>query len=328
MYSIALIGAGRIGKVHGANVQRHPELSLKYVVDHIATAAESLADSLNSKAVDLETALNDPDIAGVIVASSTDTHLDISLRAAKANKAIFCEKPLDLDTDKATRATKALEDLNAIFFIGFNRRFDPHFKHLKSCIDQGQIGAVETIHITSHDPSPPPVSYVTVSGGLFKDMAIHDFDMARFLLGEEPTEVTAIGGNLIDEEIEAAGDVDTAKTILRTSSGKLCVISNSRRSGYGYDQRVEVFGSKGRAKVDNIRGSTIQTYNNECVQASPLLDFFLERYAEAYESEIEHFHQILEGITHPDVTAKDGLLALKIADAAALSLREKKTMPI
>jgi len=326
MYSIALIGAGRIGKIHAENVQKHPQLRLKYIVDHFAAAAESLAKEHGCQAVSLEEALSDESIEGVIVASSTDTHLDFSLQAARNGKAVFCEKPLDLDTTKASVATQELTEMGAHFFLGFNRRFDPHFMDLRSRIDKGEIGNVETVHITSHDPAPPPISYIEVSGGLFKDMAIHDFDMARFLLDEEPIEVTAFGENLIDPEIGVAGDIDTAKTILRTKSGKLCVISNSRRSGYGYDQRIEVFGSKGRLKVDNIRETAVRTYANDSVQASPLLDFFLERYANAYEREIDHFYNVIAKKEKPSVTAEDGLRALTLADAAFNSLRAKKTV--
>src|SRR5690606_22825453 len=224
MHKIALIGAGRIGRIHAGNVAAHPELQLAYVVDPVGTSAQDVATSYGAKVADLDCALGDASVAGVIVASSTDTHLDFSLRAAQAGKAIFCEKPIDLDLARAEANASKFDAAKARMFLAFNRRFDPNFRALKNKLDAGAVGKLETLHITSHDPSPPPPSYVAVSGGLFKDMAIHDFDMARWLLGEEPSEVFAAGACLVDPEIGKLGDIDTAKTILRTPSGKLCVI--------------------------------------------------------------------------------------------------------
>ncbi|HET9229965.1 MAG TPA: Gfo/Idh/MocA family oxidoreductase, partial [Vitreimonas sp.] len=198
MHKIALIGAGRIGRIHAANVAAHAELQLAYVVDPIAEAAKSVAASFGAKTADLDSALGDAGVAGVIVASSTDTHLDFSLRAAQAGKAIFCEKPIDLDLKRAQSAAADFEKAKARLLLAFNRRFDPHFRALKAKLDAGAVGKLETLHITSHDPAPPPAGYIPVSGGLFKDMAIHDFDMARWMLGEEPNEVFAAGACLVD----------------------------------------------------------------------------------------------------------------------------------
>lgn len=221
MHDIAILGAGRIGRIHAKNVASQPGLRLKYVVDPVAAAADGLAGETGASVADLETALNDPAVAGVIVASSTDTHLDYSLKAIAAGKAVFCEKPIDQDLARARSASGELGGKGVKLFLGFNRRFDPNFQGLKARLSAGVVGALETVHITSHDPAPPPVSYVKVSGGLFKDMTIHDFDMARWLLDEPVSEVFAAASCLVDPAIGEAGDVDTAKILLRTASGKI-----------------------------------------------------------------------------------------------------------
>jgi myo-inositol 2-dehydrogenase/D-chiro-inositol 1-dehydrogenase len=210
----------------------------------------------------------------------------------------------------------------ATLLLGFNRRFDPHFATLKSRIDAGAIGRLETLNITSHDPAPPPVSYIRVSGGLFKDMAIHDFDMARWLLGEEPTEVFAAASCLVDPAIAAAGDIDTARILLKTASGKLCVISNTRRSGYGYDQRIEAFGSAGTVRADNVMMSTVSTYTERGSSGDTLQNFFLDRYAEAYRREMRHFLAILRDAAVPAVGYQDGVASLVLAEAAAQSVKQ------
>ncbi|WP_332766331.1 inositol 2-dehydrogenase [Phenylobacterium sp.] len=319
MFKIALFGAGRIGRIHAANAAAHPALTLAYVVDPVAAAARALAVETGARVTDLETALGDASVAGVIIASSTDTHLDYARRAVAAGKAVFCEKPIDQDLARARSAT--IELSGSRLFLGFNRRFDPSFQALKARLSSGAVGRLESLQITSHDPAPPPVSYIKVSGGLFKDMAIHDFDMARWLLGEEPVEVFASASCLVDPKIGAAGDVDTAKTLLRTASGKLCVISNSRRSGYGYDQRIEAFGSEGMVKADNMLESTVQTWNETGAAADRFQNFFLDRYRDAYRLEIDHFAEILAGQAAPSVGYADGVAALALAEAAGLSAR-------
>ena len=318
MHKIALIGAGRIGRIHAANVAAHPELELTYVVDPLSEAAEAIASSYAARTADLDDALADKSVGGVIIASSTDTHLDFSLRAAQAGKAIFCEKPIDLDLERARAAAPRFE--GARLFLAFNRRFDPNFRALKRKLDAGAVGKLETLHITSHDPAPPPAGYIPVSGGLFKDMAIHDFDMARWLLGEEPSEVFAAGACLIDAEIGRLGDIDTAKTILRTPSGKLCVISNSRRSGYGYDQRIEAFGSQGALRAGNVAESTVETWTEAGAQADPFQNFFLDRYAAAYRLEVAHFADMLAHGAAPLIGYADGVAALELATAAHASM--------
>jgi myo-inositol 2-dehydrogenase/D-chiro-inositol 1-dehydrogenase len=318
MHQIALIGAGRIGRIHAANVAAHPELRLSHVVDPSAEAAQAVCATTGAQAATLDAALADAGVAGVIVASSTDTHLDYCLRANAAGKAIFCEKPIDLDLARARAAADALK--GARLFLGFNRRFDPNFQVLKARLTEGAVGALETLQITSNDPAPPSVAYVKVSGGLFKDMAIHDFDMARWLLAEEPTEVFAWGSCLVDPAIGAAGDIDTARTVLRTASGRLCVIANSRRSGFGYDQRIEAYGSAGMVRADNLPESSVQTWTEEGARADRFQNFFLDRYREAYRREMAHFAEVLNG-AESRVGYADGVAALALAEAAARSLQ-------
>ncbi|MEZ5961707.1 MAG: inositol 2-dehydrogenase [Hyphomonadaceae bacterium] len=321
MHKIALIGAGRIGRIHAANVAAHPELQLAYVVDPMEAPAKDVAANYGAKVSDLDGALSDANVAGVIVASSTDTHLDFSLRAARAGKAVFCEKPIDLDLTRAEANAPKFEAANAPMFLAFNRRFDPNFRAIRRKLDAGAVGKLETLHITSHDPSPPPPGYVAVSGGLFKDMAIHDFDMARWMLGEEPSEVFAAGACLIDPEIGKLGDIDTAKTILRTPSGKLCVISNSRRSGYGYDQRIEAFGSAGALRAGNVTESTVEAWTEGGAQADQFQNFFLDRYAAAYRFEMAHFADMIARNAAPEISYRDGVAALALATAAQASMQ-------
>jgi myo-inositol 2-dehydrogenase/D-chiro-inositol 1-dehydrogenase len=316
MASVALIGAGRIGRIHAANAGASAGVSLKYVIDPVQAAAEALAAEAGAVVATVDQALADPEVAGVIVASSTDTHLDLCLAAHAAGKAIFCEKPIDLDLARARASAPRLA--GARLLLGFNRRFDANFQALKARIDAGEIGAVESVNITSHDPAPPPLGFVRTSGGLFRDMAIHDFDTARWLLGEPVTEVFAAAACLIDPAIGAAGDVDTAKILLRTASGKLCLISNSRRSGYGYDQRIEVFGSNGMARADNQLESMTEAWTETGPASDRLQNFFLDRYAEAYRREMAHFAEVLAGAP-PAIGLADGLAALALAEAATES---------
>ena len=318
MPAIALFGAGRIGAIHAANAAAHAGVALKYVVDPAAGAADRLAARFGAVAAAADQALADPAIAGVIIASSTDTHLDHCLSAAAAGKTIFCEKPIDLDLGRARAAAPALAA--ARMLLGFNRRFDPEFQALKAQLDAGAVGALESLNITSHDPAPPPIDYVKVSGGLFRDMAIHDFDTARWLLSEAPVEVFAAASCLVDPAIGEAGDVDTAKILLRTASGKLCLISNSRRSGYGYDQRIEAFGSGGMVRAGNVTETALATWTEAGAAADRFQNFFLDRYADAYRLEMDHFAEVLVGAA-PLVGLADALAALELAEASAQSAR-------
>ena len=320
MFDVALFGTGRIGRIHARNVVAHPALRLKYLVDPAAEAAE-LARAAGAACVDIQRVLADPDIAGVIIASPTHLHLDQCLQAVAAGKAVFCEKPIDLDLPRARAAQARLTAPHVRLLLGFNRRFDPNFSALHSRLQHGIVGTLESLQITSHDPAPPPPDYVRTSGGLFKDMAIHDFDMARWLLGEEPVEVFAAASCLVDPAIGAAGDVDTAKTVLKTASGRLCVISNSRRSGYGYDQRIEAFGSRGLVRADNILESSVSVWADAGMTSDTLQNFFLDRYAEAYRREMAHFADILSGNARPAVGYEDAVAALALAEAAGHSAR-------
>lgn len=318
MFKIALIGAGRIGRIHARNAAQHPALELAAVVDPVEASAQALAGEWGTAVRTLEEVIADPGIAGVVVASSTDTHLDYSMQAIAAGKAVFCEKPIDQDLGRARSAAQVLDGSRLL--LAFNRRFDPNFRALKAKLDDGGIGNIESLQITSNDPAPPPPSYVAVSGGLFKDMAIHDFDMARWLLGEEPVEVYATGSCLVDPEIGKLGDVDTARTLLRTGSGRLCVISNSRRSGYGYDQRIEAYASGGMVCADNVLESTVRLFNEDGSRGDRLQNFFLDRYAQAYQAEMDHFADMLAGAP-PAVGYADGVAALALAEAAAQSMK-------
>jgi myo-inositol 2-dehydrogenase / D-chiro-inositol 1-dehydrogenase len=326
MFNVALFGAGRIGRIHAANAAANPDLKLKYIVDPDRGAADALADATGAVTVDGEAALGDAAISGVIIASATNAHLDQALRAAAAGKIIFCEKPLDLDLERARKAATPLQ--NAVMLMGFNRRFDRHFQALKRRLDQGAIGRLETLSIVSHDPAPPPIEYIRVSGGLFKDMAIHDFDTARWLMGEDPVEVFSSASCLIDPAIGGAGDVDTAKTLLRTAAGRLCVISNSRRSAYGYDQRIEAYGAAGSLRADNVMESTVSSWGERGCASDSLQNFFLDRYAEAYRREMAHFAAILRHEATPAVGYVDAVAALTLAEAAGLSVKMNKPVPV
>jgi myo-inositol 2-dehydrogenase / D-chiro-inositol 1-dehydrogenase len=320
MIHVCLFGAGRIGRIHAANLIRHPDTRLRYVVDVSAAAAQQLAGSCNAKVADTAAALADPEVGMVIIASSTDTHAELIEASAKAGKAIFCEKPLDLDLARAGRSLAAATRAKVLLGIGFNRRYDPAFSRLKAEIGAGTVGAVEVISITSRDPNPPPLEYVARSGGLFRDMMIHDLDMARWLLGEEPVEVFAKGGALIDARIGAAGDIDTAIVVLTTGSGKLCQITNSRRCAYGYDQRIEVFGSKGMVRADNVAATSVEAAGATGFTREPALPFFLERYAAAYRIELDEFLKAMRHEPASVASGEDGRRALLLADAAQRSL--------
>ena len=325
---VALLGAGRMGQVHGRNAAANPKLELAYLVDPRPDAAAQLAAELGCRAASLAEALADPALAGVLVATSTDTHLDLVLACLRAGKAVFCEKPLDLELSRLRAHAQTLADPSAPLYVAFNRRFDPHFRALKAKLDGGAIGALETLHLISHDPAPPPPSFIPTSGGLFRDFTIHDFDMARWLLGETPSKVFAWAECLVDPAIAAAGDVDTARLVLRCASGRLCVISNTRRSGYGYDQRIEAYGAKGALMAGNPRVSTLETWSEAGTLAAPIYPSFPARYAESYRAELDHFADVVEGFASPLTGYEASLGALLLADAAARSLREGRSVPV
>jgi myo-inositol 2-dehydrogenase/D-chiro-inositol 1-dehydrogenase len=317
---VALLGAGRMGQVHGRNAAANARLDLAYVVDPHAETAAALAAELGAAVASQDEVLADPALAAVLVATSTSTHLDVVLAALKAGKAVFCEKPLDLDLGRLRSHAAALSAPPAPLYVAFNKRFDPNFRALKTGIAAGEIGALESLHLISHDPAPPPPAFIPTSGGLFRDFSIHDFDMALWLLDEAPTELFAWASCLVDPAIAAAGDVDTARIVLRCASGKLCVISNTRRSGYGYDQRAEAYGSKGAILSGNERISTLETWTEAGALAAPIYPGFQARYAASYRAELDHFADVLAGSAQP-LTAYDASVgASALAEAVARSV--------
>jgi len=316
MISFCQFGAGRIGQIHAANIAQNPKARLKTVVDVSAGAAKALAERYGASVGDPKTALADPGIDAVLIASSTDTHADLVEAAARAGKPVLCEKPLDLDRKRAQACLDVATKAGIPLMLGFNRRFDPNFATLHKQLRDGRIGRLELLAITSRDPGPPPLDYVKVSGGLFRDMMIHDFDMARWLLAEEPVAVMAAASSLVDAGIGNLGDVDTAVVTLKTASGALCQISNSRRATYGYDQRIEALGSKGMLRAGNVLESTVEFSGADGIVGEKPLHFFLERYAAAYRHELDHFIDALENRRTPMVTGVDGVRALALAEAA------------
>ncbi|MEN6399043.1 MAG: inositol 2-dehydrogenase [Rectinema sp.] len=329
---IGIVGAGRIGKLHAANVMYYmPNAKLKTIADtNLTPEMEDWAKNLGIPHVSKnpEDIFTDPEIQVVMICSSTNTHADFIIRAAEAKKHIFCEKPIDLTTKKVVAALDAVKKAGVQLQVGFNRRFDHNFARIHELVKSGSVGEPQLIKITSRDPAPPSPEYVAVSGGIFLDMTIHDFDMARFQAGSEAVEVYAKGAVLVDPAIGKAGDVDTALVTLTFANGALGVIDNSRKAVYGYDQRVEVFGSKGAAIAENDTPSNVKLYSESGVEGDKPLYFFLERYKDAFISEMKAFLDAIEtGKTTP-VTGNDGLQDLVIGLAAKKSLAEGRPVKI
>lgn len=328
MLRFGLLGAGRIGKLHGGNIAASPRARLVAVADIDRTAAEALAKTTGAEGRDPDGIIGAGDIDAVLIGTSTDTHADYIEKAVRAGKAVLCEKPVDLDSKRIEACLKVVEAAKQPLMIGFNRRFDPNFAALKKRLDAGAVGKVEMVTVISRDPGPPPVSYIERSGGLYRDMMIHDFDMARFLLGEEPVVVHAVGSVLVDPEIGKAGDVDTAMVMMRTASGKLCQISCSRRAAYGYDQRIEVHGSEGMIRAGNIHETTVETATRNGFATDPVLNFFLERYSQAYRDELAAFIDAVEKGAQPSPSGHDGLMAQRLADAATESWKSGRPVAL
>ena len=323
-----LLGAGRIGKVHAKAISSNPKAQLVAVADAMPKAASDIAAQYDCEVRSIEQILAAGDIDAVVICTPTDTHADLIERFARAGKAIFCEKPIDLNVDRVRACMTVVADTRAKLMVGFNRRFDPHFMAVRAAIAAGKIGEVEMITITSRDPGAPPPTYIKVSGGIFRDMTIHDFDMARFLLGEEVATVYATGSVLVDPEIGKLGDFDSATLVLTTATGKQCMISNSRRATYGYDQRIEVHGSKGMIAAENQRPVSIELANSDGYTRPPLHDFFMTRYTEAYAAEIAAFIGVVAGGADPVPSGADGLAALILAEAALTSVRDGRAVSI
>lgn len=322
---VGIIGAGRIGRVHTLSIKNLiPEVEIKAISDTYFPAAEEWAkeNGIPHAYKDHKDIINDPEIDAVLVCSSTDTHAQISIEAAEAGKHIFCEKPVDLTIEKVEAVLKAVEKANVKFQVGFNRRFDHNFSKIKELIDSGELGDLHIVKITSRDPEPPSPEYVKVSGGMFLDMTIHDFDMARFLTGSEVKEIYVSADCMVDPAIGEAGDVDTAIITLKMENGTICVIDNSRQAAYGYDQRVEVFGSKGKAEVQNDTPSTATWSTAEGVFSEKPKYFFLERYMDSFADEMKCFIDAIVNDKEVPVTGIDGLKPIEIGLAAKKSHAE------
>jgi myo-inositol 2-dehydrogenase/D-chiro-inositol 1-dehydrogenase len=327
-FNLALFGAGRIGAVHGANIAARADTSLACVIDPDEEAAAALAVRHRSEVADEATALGDAAVDAIVIASATSTHAELIEKGLTAGKAVFCEKPIDLSVGKVRSCLAAVEGSPSPLFVAFNRRFDPAVAEIRQQILAGTIGAVELVTVTSKDPGAPPIGYLRDSGGLFRDMTIHDFDMCRFLLGEDPVTVSAAAAALTDQAIAAEGDIDTAAVTMQCASGRMAVITNSRRASFGYDQRVEVHGSLGTLRTENLPQHHLVHESGSGVVRPKPHHFFIERYAQSYRAELDHFVAVLRGEQQPTPTGVDGLKALLLAEAAYLSLQSGRQVEV
>lgn len=326
--NFAILGAGRIGQVHARAVAGTPGARLVAIADPMVAAAETVRAAYGCDIRSIDTILASKDVDAVVICTPTDTHADLIERFARAGKAVFCEKPVDLSLARVQACLRVVDAEKATLMVGFNRRFDPDFMALKAAIDAGHIGSVEMVTIISRDPGAPPANYISRSGGIFRDMTIHDFDMARWLLGEEVETVQAAASVLTDPAIGDLGDFDSVNVILRTASGRQAIISNSRRATYGYDQRIEVLGSKGMVSAENQAENRVTIANRDGYRAAPLLNFFMSRYTAAYANEIAAFVRSVTQGTPTPTTGHDGLLALALADAALKSVAEGRSVKV
>ena len=324
----AILGAGRIGQVHARAVAGTPGAKLTAIADPVAKAAEAVQAAYGCDIRSIDAILASADVDAVVICTPTDTHADLIERFTDAGKAVFCEKPVDLSLARVKACLGAVAANKGRVMVGFNRRFDPDFMAVKSAIDAGTIGDVEMVTITSRDPGAPPAEYITRSGGIFRDMTIHDFDMARWLLGEEIETVMAAASVLTDKKIAALGDFDSVNLILRTASGKQAIITNTRRATYGYDQRIEVLGSKGMVYAENQGTSRVVVADAAGFHAAPLLNFFMTRYIAAYANEIAAFVAAVNDAKDMPTTTHDGLMALALAEAALKSVAEGRSVKV
>ncbi len=325
---VAIFGAGRIGKIHAGNLVRQPGAKLACVVDPDAAAAQALAAQHGATVGTVESVFADTSIRAVVIASSTDTHADLIERAAHARKAIFCEKPVDLAYDRALRCRKTVQDAGVPCLIGFQRRYDPTFSALHARIVAGEIGTPEMLVVTSRDPGLPPVEYLKRSGGIFKDMLIHDFDIFRWILDDDAATVYATGSCLVDPAVAGVGDVDCTAVTIRTRKGRLAQINTIRRAAYGYDQRFEVIGAKGMLQAGNHRPTEVVASTGQAVSADLPEHFFLERYRMAYANEMAHFFDAIASGKPVRTSIDDGVKALELAEAATISWREKRIVEL
>jgi len=323
MLKVGLLGAGRIAGIHAAAITRHPGSTLVAASDINTVAAQKIAAQYGAEARSNDAILNDPAISAVLIATSTDTHSDLIERATAAGKAVLCEKPVDIDLARARACQKVVNANGKPVMIGFNRRFDKNFAALKAAADAGEIGKGELLAITSFDPAPPPIEYIKVSGGIFRDMMIHDFDMANFIMGVAPVSIVAVGSSIVDPAIGAAGDYDTAVVTMTYADGRIAVIKNSRRAAFGYDQRLELLGSGGMLQAQNVLENTVVKSTSNGVTGAKPTYFFLERYMAAYTAEWAAFVAALTTGSAMPVTFDDGIAALAMADAATQSAKAR-----
>lgn len=329
MVNIAVLGCGRIGVMHARNIANHPKARLATVFDIHQPSADKVAAELGVKTSrSIEEILANPDVDAILIATSTNTHADILEQAVAAGKPILCEKPIDLSLARVNACFEKIRNKNVPIMLGFVRRFDPGHRAARDAVRRGDIGELHQVIVTSRDPGMPPPAYTRVSGGIFRDMTIHDFDMARFVLGEEPVEVFATGSRLVDPALmNELQDYDTVCVTLRTASGKQCVITNSRQALYGYDQRVEALGTLGMVCSQNRKPHEAVLHTKTFTEKSePYLNFFIERYAEAFAAEISEFVDAIEAKRDPEVGFADGRLALMLAEAALKSVQTGKVV--
>ncbi len=322
----AILGMGRIGKVHADTIQANSNAELAAIHDPINNEINRLQKRYSCQQMSLDDITNNDQIKGILICTPTDTHVDLIKRFLYTKKAVFCEKPLDLNLRKVKKLVQLVSESKSQVMLGFNRRFDPHFAKLKAHLTKKEIGVIEQITITSRDPNPPTIEYIKQSGGIFKDMAIHDLDMAVFLADEKIHSITALGSNFVSKKIEQAGDYDTATILMRTISGKQISIINSRRATYGYDQRVEVHGSKGSLKVNNPTLSEIELAKEAGTTKDRLHHFFMTRYIDAYKNQIDYFVDCIKKRSMPKPDSYNGYYALYLAENALKSAKTGRTV--
>jgi myo-inositol 2-dehydrogenase/D-chiro-inositol 1-dehydrogenase len=323
-----VLGAGRIGQVHARAIAFVPDASFVALAEPMEAVAAQVAADYGCDQRSIDQIARSDDIDAVVICTPTDTHADLIEQFCKAGKAVFCEKPIDLDLSRVRACLRVVKDSSGVLMLGFQRRFDPDFNALKAAIDQGRIGEVEMVTLTSRDPGAPPLDYINRSGGIFRDMTIHDFDVARWMLGEEVETVYASASVLTDPAIAEHGDYDSANVTMRTATGKHCTITNSRRASYGYDQRIEVHGSKGSVSAENTLEANITVADAAGYHRPPTLDFFMTRYTAAYANEIAAFVKAVQDGAEPPTTGEDGLRALALAEAALLSIKERREVRV
>ena len=326
--NLAVLGAGRIGQVHANAIAVTKGAKLVAIADPFEAAAKAVRDEHDCDIRSIDEIVASEDVDGVAICTPTDTHADLIETFCKAGKAVFCEKPIDLDLNRVQKCLNVVSETNGLLMLGFQRRFDPDFQALRGAIDEGKIGEVEMVTLTSRDPGPPPADYIKRSGGIFRDMTIHDFDVVRWMLGEEVNAVQAAASVLTDPEIESLGDFDSVNVILETESGKQATITNTRRAAYGYDQRIEVHGSKGAISAQNHHMSRVELADASGYHRPPLQDFFMTRYMAAYAQEIAAFVNAVQTKQQPPTTGWDGLQALALAEAALLSVKEGRRVKV